>query len=251
MWFLSTVGRDDCLTCRYCEALGFVGEEKNAFTGLAFTVLGLGLSLVCSQNSQNLLFLVLYSLLGPGLMVMHLYQSTWAEHVDSMSLVIFLSFYYYHVFLNRNPPSIKYVAALFVLVLSTILEFSVDAETRGWSVTVFIVLVVVFDAFIKRVEYSETMGLAWSCCCWRTSSQKPPIVPPYVEYAYVLHCVGLIVFLVGAILQIVGRYSCDSTSVWQHHAAWHVFAAVGLGMLFVAQDWIRYPNRESVYSILS
>lgn len=254
LWFLSTLERDDCATCRYCETLGPVGEEKNAFTGFAFTATGLVLSVFCAKNDSNLVFLGLYSLLGPGLMAMHLYQSTWAEHIDSMSLVVFLSFYYYHA-ISEHQLALAWIASMFVLIECSVLEFTVSAEARGWNVTVFILVVGFLDGFLKRKEYSVATGRAFYCCgiCRVEPENKAaPEVPWYVHYAYVVYCAGQVAFFVGSSFQIAGRYSCDAGSAWQHHAAWHVFAALGLGLMFVAQDWIRYPGRDRAgYATLS
>lgn len=226
LWFLSNIEKDNCTTCRYCETLGPVGEEKNAFTGLSFSLIALILSLWCTQNVANFVFLCFYSMLGPGLMVMHLYQSTWAEHIDSMSLVLFLSYYYYHS-ISAQRKDVATIIALCVLTLCTTLEFTVDAETRGWNVMVWILIVGLMDGVLKRIEYSRMTGTIG-----------------FRKWAYWIYSLGQVVFFLGSAMQIAGRFTCDASSPWQFHAAWHIFASFGLALLFVAQDLIRFPRPD-------
>ena len=212
---LAFAERDNCTTCHYCEHVGEVGEEINGFTGLVFTILALSIAMVIPLNSRNFLFLSMYSLLGPGLMAMHLYQSTWAEHIDSMSIIIFIAFYFWYSMSECGWKWAGATAGAVCLLESTLIEFLTAQDVRGWNTMSWLILVGVVDGVCKKSVLARLR---------------------HKQTGYALYVFGVVLFLVASIMQLVGRWVCSEFSFFQFHAAWHSFAGIGLAVIFLSTN---------------
>lgn len=214
---LSFAERDNCSTCHYCEHVGHTGEEINGFTGLVFTILALAIGMIVKLNQRNFLFLSMYSLLGPGLMAMHLYQSTWAEHIDSMSIILFISFYFWHSMSGAGYRWSGIAIGGVCLLEATLIEFLTPQDVRGWNTMSWLILVGAVDAYCK----SKVMA--------RLPSNK-------ANLANACYVFGIALFLLASVMQLVGRWVCSEFSFFQFHAAWHSFAGIGLAFIFLSEN---------------
>jgi hypothetical protein len=200
--------------------VGEVGEEINGFTGLVFTILALFIALIIPLNSRNFLFLSMYSLLGPGLMAMHLYQSTWAEHIDSMSIIIFIAFYFWYSMSECGWRWSGAAIGAICLLEATLIEFLTPQDVRGWNTMSWLILVGIVDGLCKKVVLDKLKNK---------------------RVGYILYAIGVTLFLLASIMQLVGRWVCSEFSFFQFHAAWHSFAGIGLATIFVS------TNTDEIY----
>lgn len=121
-----------------------------------------------------------------------------------------------------------YAALLIVVHAHFALKWSVSTAARVWLiVSVSCALLSIVLPELRRQLFNGLMGLAFVSLLWAAFTRLRRVPKAFALCAIALLAVATLLWRLDN-----DHVWCASTSVWQGHAAWHVFGAVAMACLF-------------------
>ncbi len=200
-----------------CEAIrgGWLAQPVNAWSSLAFSVVGLAIAMSAGaamgrERIDRLVFGVLLVATGMGSVLFHGPQPPSGQFLHD---VTFLGAMWFLISANLtgafslSDPYSRIVEGAGIAVIAVIIGFAPGAANTLAAIGA--IGLIVADFVLRRVS---APSLRW-------------------------YITALGALVIGGGLFLAGRTGsplCDATALWQAHAGWHVLAAVFLGSYFFA-----------------
>lgn len=210
----------------FCEALhdGFVRQPANAFSNLAFVLVGLLLIAIArddwtrgvkdnrmqTERSYPIIFGIAMIVIGVGSFFYHASMTFVSQWFDLMGMYLFTTFALVYTYARLRPirsPMFLLAYAVMNVMLGYLLI--VNPEVRRQTFAAVVYAIIALEVLVLLVE-------------------RPKIKMRYFFSALITFAVGYAIWIPDE-----ANLNCNPSSLIQGHAVWHLLAAVAAFLLFL------------------